>query len=188
MGTVTVLILSAITARCIIRIALGRGEEEVVAAYFAAIDVDGFASTSRFFHPSALAEFQTLTLPIFESEARDGASEFRRAVFGPEASLESLRAMEPTRFYRRFMSFMERQMGPTTRIGQQVEVLGSVIEDGTLAHVVVRARLGPPTDRQTRVDVVSLERTETGWGVLLSNELQGLAGALRPRGSGATTP
>ena len=162
--------------------------EAAAAAYYEAIrsgDLDDLATR---LHPEALASFKAMVLPAAEQvlgeggEPADPETAALMESLAGGASLEALRAESDAAFFARFMRWVLR-VHPALRdslTGAVITPLGSVRE-GTTAHVVYRMKLDLLGLQANRVDVLSLQRDETGaWKLLLTGDLEGLGNLFSP--------
>ena len=65
--------------------------------------------------------------------------------------------------------------------GAEARVLGHVPEGTDLAHVVYRMTITVDGLKVTKMEVLSLQRTDSGWAMLLRSDIETMAAALRQR-------
>jgi hypothetical protein len=171
------LLLSVALAAVPLRAVAQSSPEAVAVAYVAAIKSGGFSASADFIHPDELQRFKSMFAPLLADPKSPAAQGFAQAMFGPQATAESVAALDPLSFMRGVMSFLEDQMqGFDMTIGD-VQVLGAVPENDTV-HLVTRNTAGAAGVQLTQLEVMSLKPYQNTWKLLLSGQLEGLAQAL----------
>ncbi len=140
---------------------------------------------ANYYHPEALAELKELFLPLFElSSEEDGGEAFIEMFMGEEMTYEEVKALEDRTFFTKITSFILSSVSQLGQFSLQTEkVIGSIEEDESLSHVLVR--LSASIDQEPfleQIEVISLRRiegTEDKWGVINKGEVKGMATMLR---------
>ncbi|MEZ5553423.1 MAG: hypothetical protein R3E82_21255 [Pseudomonadales bacterium] len=151
--------------------------QAVAERYFKVMQTEGFTAVSRFMHPSALAEFKAMLLPVYEAEAESGQSQLRDLTFGPDSTFETVVKSEPAVFMSGFMNLVIAQTGEAKLSFDNQEILGFVVENEQ-RHVLTRMTITAGDIRVTQFEVLSFIPFEDSWLLQLNGEMQGLAAAL----------
>ena len=154
--------------------------ESVAEAYVAAIRTNGLTAAADFIHPDELQRFKVMVAPVFADPGSPAAKGLVQAVFGPQATVESVAAMDPTTFMRGFMGFLDGQLKATNTTVGNVQILGAVREGDTV-HLVTRNSTAVAGMELTGLEVLSLKPYQETWKLLLSGEIEGLAQALKAK-------
>lgn len=152
--------------------------EEVAQDYFKAMQNEGLIATSRFMHPSALAEFKSIVMPVYDAEHASGARQLLDLTFSPSADYAEVQAMDPLDFLNGFMNVVTAQTGNVPLQFDKLEVLGTV-EEGEIRHVLTRMTVGVGELAMSQIEVLSFLPYEDTWLLQLNMDLKGLATALR---------
>lgn len=157
--------------------------EEVAKAALEAMRESRLGDYARMMHPEAAANFKQMMLPVFSEAFENGEEQELLSIFPEVESLAQLEMMDSAEFFQVFLEgvFSARPDFQEVLAGTEMTVLGSVAEGDSHAHVVYRGSIALEEVKVTKVGVVSFQRTETGWGMLLSGEFEGLANALQQR-------
>lgn len=157
--------------------------EEVAAkatGAFARGDLQTFAALVD---PLALREFHDSLTEVLDAVDRAPKGDPRRGQLERflGAGPKKLRKLDARRFFIQFMrgALDEAPMLAEAMSGTEYETLGHVLEPEEVAHVIARYRMSVNDIAITETTVVSLRRTEAGWRLLLSDNVQGLVQALR---------
>jgi hypothetical protein len=134
--------------------------EQALSAYFRAIEREGPAAGGRFLDEPSLAEFKFFHLRVFRVSARYQESAASRLMGG--ASHAELEKLTPLAFYERIMRTLAEESGGLSE--ERARIIGTVREEPSLAHVVVRWRR-PREGREPteRIGVMTLVRFEDRW-------------------------
>jgi hypothetical protein len=153
--------------------------ESIATAYSAAMRRADWPAAAAFMHPDALGRLRTLFEPLVQEE-RTGA--IGMAVFAVKDVAE-FRALPEAERFTRLMRFFAAQTPQlkTMLAATETVVIGHVREGVDTAHVVTRARTSTGIFTVDKTSVLSMRRSEGGWGILLSGDIEGLATALRAR-------
>lgn len=154
--------------------------QSVAEAYVAAIRANGMSAAADYIHPDELRRFKEMLSPLFADASSSTAQGFVPAVFGPQATVESVTALDPLSFMRAFMGFIDRQMKAVNLTVGNVQILGAVPE-GAIVHLVSRTSAGGSDVRLTKLEVMSLKPYMGTWRLLLSGQIEGFAEALKAR-------
>ena len=166
-----------------VRAAESDESEAVARRALSAIKQNRIEDFAKAMHPDALVRFRSTLLEIVKEAEKSGGEEQLLPLFDGVRTTQELRKLDTTHFFVAFYSGLI-QMAPeleTMMAGAELEILGHVMEGPDTSHVVYRMVLPVETVRVTKITVVSLTRTPTGWGMLLTGDIEGMVGALRQR-------
>ena len=141
--------------------------------------LDDFAKTM---HPEALKSVKSALVAVAEAAAKDGRENEVLVLFG-DKSLDDLKKLSDAQFFVAFYGGLTRLRPELKRTisGAEVQIIGHVLEGKDTAHVVLRMTATVEGTKVTKTDVVSMRKTETGWGMLLSADLENMASVLKRR-------
>jgi hypothetical protein len=150
--------------------------DSVAAEFQTAIRVSAWAAAARRMHPEALDRIRQRIDILIEA---DTTSKVIAAIFGNigEAEYHALSSADV------FVSLMEaigREMPGLLYflVIERIDILGTVMEPPDLAHVVYRSS-AQLSGAVPEIRVMTLKRTEQGWRVLSSQELETIREAAR---------
>lgn len=143
-------------------------EEKLAVNYIKAVASGDPAAVLGLYHPGELEDLRQRVLKVIEQENSQGGAAIRSRLFGPAASVESIRRLTPDTFY----TTVARAVSPPAERIEEVRIVGIVTENSQLQHAV--ARVLPPKDANARgrIAVVSLIRYGKEWRVQLPTWLQ----------------
>lgn len=174
-GLLLLTLLCAATAASAQRVA--RLPADSLAAEFqTAIRVSAWRAAARRMHPEALRRIHRRIEQFIEV---DTTGQTLEAIFGSisEAEFWSLSSNE---VFVRLMEAISRDIPGLIHflVIQRIEVLGTVEEPPELAHVVYRSTL-QLSGAEPEIRVMTLKRSDAGWLVLASQELDVIREAAR---------
>lgn len=181
--------VAVIAGAAMIAAAQGTGKPAaVVQEWNTATKATNFEKMAQMTHPDALAEFRDILLPVMisfrQSLAADttGAMNGENGTDGLKEQLANIDSVPPEEFYVEAMNVLTAlvpDLGESLR-AMESEVLGTVAEGDTLAHVVRRTKVTYQGNQlSSDTDVVSLKQSPEGWQVLLTGGIRGLAQGIR---------
>jgi hypothetical protein len=155
--------------------------ESAVLTYIDAMKEGKLDRMAELMHPEALATFHAMMQPIVEAaEKSEPTANEVLQMFDGVTSVAQLRKLGDAKFFSSFylgMASLEPDLLDALK-DADIEVLGHVMEGDDTAHVLYRVTTTTgSTMKQT--EVVSLRRTKSGWGVLLTNEIEAMAESIR---------
>ena len=118
-------------------------------------------------------------LPAFEEALQGGKSEIPGEVFGAEATLGTIRTMQPYLFFARMLGY---GYAKTTERYDSVEtvVLGTVPEGEELAHVLTRRVLRSRGRESSSLELLTVSPDGAGsWVLYLPEEVNGWMRSIR---------
>lgn len=176
--TLTLLVTAFCTAILAMNAHAQDTPESVAAEYFEAMQTQGIAASTGFMHPSALAEFKSMVMPVYQAEHESGTRQLLDMTFTQDVEFDELAAMDPVQFMNGFMSVVTAQTGNVPLNFDKLEVLGTIPE-GQARHVLTRMTVGVGELAITQFEVLSFLPYEETWRLQLNMEWRGLAAALR---------
>lgn len=155
--------------------------EAVAMAYVNAMKTD-VAAAADYIHPDELQRFKGMLSPLLADAKSPDARGFAQTVFGRQATVESVAALDPLSFMRGFMDFIDRHLKSVNVKFDDLQILGSVRE-GETVHLVTRQSAGAGGVQMTALAVMSLKPSGDTWKLLLPGQIEGLAQALKAQGT-----
>ncbi len=151
--------------------------EALATAYFQTVQEEGLGASTSFMHPSALAEFKSILMPVYDAEHAAGGKQLLEVTF-PGTSYAALQRMDAKDFTDGFMNLVIAQTGNVPIRFDRIEVLGTIAE-GDARHVLTRMTVGAGELAITQFEVLSFVPFEETWRLQLNGDMKGLATALR---------
>ncbi|MDI9237777.1 hypothetical protein QLQ15_02485 [Lysobacter sp. LF1] len=160
--------------------------EAFVARSGKAVQEKGPGVVADFMHPDELARFKSMMAPILAMPEGPQADLMARAMFGPQATADSIAKLAPADFMRALLEGTMMKPGMTLKVGE-TQVLGSV-KEGDTVHVVTRSSATVNEVTLTSMEVVSVRPNGDGWGMLLTGNLEGMGQMMRAAAAKQGTP
>jgi hypothetical protein len=157
--------------------------EAVVEKALKALKEDRLEDFAGAMHPEALKRLKALLTTVVEAAAKEGQSKQVLRLFDGVASADALKKLDDVQFFVRFLRGVTRLKPELKQAlgGAEARVLGHVMEGKDTAHVVYRMTVSVGGAKMTKMDVTSLRKSEVGWRMLLSTELEGIATILKQK-------
>src|SRR5439155_11959386 len=104
-------------------------------------------------------------------------------LFHGVGSTDDLKRLDDAQFFIAFLRGVTRLKPELKRLlgDAETRVLGHVMEGKATAHVVYRITASAAGAKITKMDVMSLQKTELGWRMLLNADLEGIATVLKKK-------
>ena len=164
--------------------------EDVARRALQALKQDRLDDFAALMHPEALARAKTLLLSIVRAAAKEGAEKEVLGLFRGVETPEQLEKLNDVEFFVSFYGGLTSMLPQMKELleGAEVRVIGHVSEGKDVAHVVYRISMTSDGAQITKLTVLSVRKTEQGWRMLLSGDIEGVAKMLERRfgGSGPT--
>lgn len=185
LATSVFIIVSAATA-----IAIGQtrpdgkpSPEMVAEKALRALKEDRISDFAGTMHPDALAQLKAMLLSVAGAADQQGQADEILALFDGIRTLDELRKLDDAAF---FISFFKAMMEQRPEIknalrGMSLKVIGHVAEGDGVVHVVYRGTVSTEGLTITKMAVMSLKSTESGWGMLLTGDIENMANMLKRR-------
>jgi hypothetical protein len=153
--------------------------EAVARQFGAAMRVNDWVGTAELMHPSALAHFREMFLPIVRA---DSTGQLCDRLFATTSAAE-VAALPDAELFARFFRTLVNGSPELTGMfaGADLVPVGHVLEGNDVAHVVFRMKVAADGVTITKVQAMSLRRYGQTWRVLLSGDFEGLAASLARR-------
>ena len=159
--------------------------ESAAQSYIEAMKQGSIKGYTKHMHPEALEKFRNMMLPIVEQTEKEDAEDVKEilSIFEGIDNTATLRKLSPEDF---FISFYEgitklqpglKQMMTNTRN----EIIGHVNEGDNVAHVVIRVTVPTVGASVSTISVISLQKHESDWRVLLPAQITGIANVIKQR-------
>jgi hypothetical protein len=159
--------------------------ETVARAYFLALKQHKIDDCAKAMHPEEIKRFRGILSGVIDSAAQKGEEKQLLAIFGV-ASVEELHKLNDRQFFAAFYLGATRAAPQLKQMMAEAEfqTLGQVMEGKNTAHVVYRMEMTADGTKISKVSVISLQRTESGWGVMLNAEIEAMAKGLKKQFGG----
>ena len=144
--------------------------ESVAKAYFAAMQAGDFAKCASYMHPEALSSMKRIFGAIVKA---DKSGETTKALFGLKSVAEYEQMSDAMVFERvwNFISGAEPNV-KTVLSSSTNTVLGLVVENPDLAHIVYRTHIKMAGAEMNEVDLISLKKQGANWRALLTSDME----------------
>ncbi|KPK80399.1 MAG: hypothetical protein AMS25_09155 [Gemmatimonas sp. SM23_52] len=174
LGLSLLALLYAATSASAQRVALP--PDSVAAEFQTAIRVSAWRAAARRMHPEALRRIHRRIEQFIEV---DTTGQTLEAIFGSISEAEFW-ALSSSEVFVRVMEAISRDIPGLLHflVIQEIEMLGTVEEPPELAHVVYRSTLRL-SGAEPEIRVMTLKRSDEGWRVLASQELDVIREAAR---------
>lgn len=142
--------------------------------------IDEFAKAM---HPDALKSFKSSMTIALEMAEKEGEGDDFLALFDGIRGREEIETLEDAAFFAAFFRGITA-LSPEIKqslAGAETTILGHVKEGDSVAHVVYRMTLTLEGVKIAKTTVVSLQKTETGWGMLMTADLDAMMAAIKKR-------
>lgn len=132
-------------------------------------------------HPEALKKFKKMIVPLAEAAAEEGEGKEILTLFTGVSDTDELKKLSNRKFFLAFYRGIVTKLPEMRQLlqGAEFETIGHVIEGKDRAHVVCRLTMSLQGVKFTKMNVLSLKRTDGGWAMLLSGEVEGMANVLK---------
>ncbi len=133
-----------------------------------------YVAAADMFDPAEVAEFRDLLRVVFDNPSETDIQQMQ-AMFGPDFTIEKIRAMSDAEFFSTFLRMIFQQLLATGAMSLDgVEILGSVADGDDQAHVVIRQTIGFGDNPVEMMDVVSLRRSGDEWKLIMKGDMKAL--------------
>jgi hypothetical protein len=160
--------------------------EKVVAASLESSKKMDWKAYAELVHPESLQDYKNMWLPALQAALTRGQEDQAEllTVFDKAADIKSVIAMKPKEFFACSMTGMASQFryvhtGPLTVDGK---IIGTVRDGDDLAFVVVRTRTKNKATETTRVELITLKRSDKEWRMLLPDVVRIMAETFKRTG------
>lgn len=152
---------------------------EAVKAYFKVLRQKDFDAAVDFFDPVALGEFRQ-TMSFVDEIPPQSQQKFFETFFGPGVTKASTSKLSNAEFFSAFFRAVMAQVEAAGNLNfDGMEVLGEVMEEPDIAHVVTRNKVSVGNIEVEAMEVVSLRKNGDSWKTLMSGKMKGIATQLR---------
>lgn len=159
--------------------------ESAAQSYIEAMKQGSIKGYTKHLHPEALGKFRNMMLPIVEQTEKEGPEDVKDIlrIFEGIDETATLRKLSPEDF---FISFYEGITKLQPRLKQMMtntrnQIIGHVNEGDNIAHVVIRVTTPASGASVSTISVISLQKHESDWRVLLPAQIEGIANVIQQR-------
>lgn len=155
----------------------GDTPETVLRESYRRMQANDWSAAAETFDPAALKQFREMLMPILEAGDDNSIGVGLQALFfSADVTPESMKTMSDREFFSGIIGSMMRASGGSLE-GQ--DVLGGVAEGPDRMHMVVRSKAAAMGLSITKMEVVTMNKTATGWRLALSGKMEGMVQALQ---------
>jgi hypothetical protein len=161
----------------------GETPEDVAKRAVAALKEDRLDDFAKAMHPEALKSFKAALVSIAEVADKGGQGKEILGLFKGVDDLDELKKLDDVPFFVFFYRGITRVQPALKQAlaGAESQIIGHVLEGKDTAHVVHRMTVTVDGTKVSKTDVISLKKTDTGWGMLLSGDLENMTTMLKRR-------
>ena len=147
--------------------------EKVVADSLDAARRGDWKGYAELVHPESLHDFKNMWLPVLQLAVAKGPSEQADvlSLFEKGSDANSLVNMKPKELFVSSMKGLAIQFPQAKPM--ESKIIGTVREGDALAYVVLRSRI--KDSKVTKIEVITLKRSDEGWKVTLPEVIQVMA-------------
>lgn len=151
-----------------------------------ALKEDRLDDFAKAMHPDALKRLKTLLVSIVDGAASQGQERQVLVLFSGVSTADDLKKLDDVQFFVAFYRGLVRLRPEMKQAlgGADVQILGHVLEGQDTAHVVYRMTVTAESLKITKLNVLSMQKTESGWAMSQSGDIEGMAEALKRRFGG----
>lgn len=157
--------------------------QQVAGESFARMRASDWSGAAATFDPAALHRFREM---LGEVDASGKAPSMLQGLLGVDDPA-AVAKLDDAAFFAGFLKTIMGRMGSMVSLGDQ-QILGAVPEGADRVHLVTRNTAETMGLKMTKMEVVTLNRTSTGWRVALSGEMEGMAEMMRKMFESGTPP
>jgi len=170
--------------------AIAEGDEKVylnpeliVDDYYSSLMDSGYTKLNEYLHPKEKMKIRNLLLPVLEEASKKGKKGYVQAIFGSNATIDSVRSLNDDEFAKAyFQSIQQTMLAKGVRFQfSKVKKIGSLNEGEDLAHVLVRVNMNVNSVAVDSLDVISVKKFDNGWKLLLKADLEDMVYKIRQR-------
>lgn len=160
-------------------LASAQSGSETAKDYYSLLKQKNYNSAAGYYDPAALSEFRQLM--SFVNAIPDAKRQvFYQAFFEPDLTDSSIKTLSDSDYFASFLrGVLGSEIFSETINYDDVEILGEVLEDGDLAHVVTRNKYSFKEQDVESVEVSTFKKIGGKWMVQMSGKLKTIALAIR---------
>lgn len=157
--------------------------ETVARIALEALKDDRLDDFCKLMHPDALKSTRAILLLIVEEAAKEGQEKQALALFSGVRSADELKKLDDVQVLAAFYRGIRRIAPALKKVldAAEIQTIGHVMEGKDTAHVVCRMIVSIEGVTITEMSVMSLQRTESGWRMLLSGDVEGKVRVLKQK-------
>ena len=153
--------------------------QEAVVAWVTAIADGRFEDAANLVRSQDMKRVRSSLMPAFEAAMQEGKSEVPADIFGEEATLGTVKTMQPYLFFANMLAYGHAK---TSERYDSLEtlVLGTVPEDDDLAHVLTRRVIRSRGRESSNLQLLTVAPDGAGnWVMFMPDEVNGWMRSIR---------
>jgi hypothetical protein len=152
--------------------------EDVALEYLAAVDSGDWDHIASLMHPEAKASIRGFMEIIPDAEESQKAFKMIWSVNNKEQA----EALSDEEIFARFMRFADQAKGLSESMDDtETEILGKIFEGEDTCHVLCRIETTVKGVPFRTLEVISMTKLSSGWGILLKGDLAVMIAALKEK-------
>ena len=175
------ILTGALAAFCLVSIPAADAAEpaDTAVAFYDHLRAGNYSDAAALFDPGELANFRDMLRIIYE-QATEADVEQLEALFGAGITVEKLNQMSDSEFFSSFLMLIFQQLQASGSFSMDgIEIIGSVLENGDRAHVVIRQKVGFGANSIEMMDVMSTRLIQGEWKLVMKANTKALAEQIR---------
>lgn len=157
--------------------------EKIAQAYFEAIHQNRLEDLVQYFHPQELDKIRNMLLPVAKRVDRVGKrTDLFLSLFDGVKNIKMLTKLDSQDFFLAYYKQTIKRI-PYHQLlkNTKTQIIGYVTEGHNFAHVVCRHNTVVKGKNLTNLSLLSLQQDKSGWRILLTSEIEGMANMLKQR-------
>jgi hypothetical protein len=160
--------------------------EKVVATSMESSRKMDWKAYAEFVHPESLQDYKNMWLRVLQAAVKKGPEEQADLLplFDKAADIKSVLSMKPKEFFASSMKGMASQFRDVniSPLNVDEKIIGTVREGDDRAYVVVRTRTKNKATEITRVELITLKRSDKEWRMMLPDVVRIMAETFKRTG------
>jgi hypothetical protein len=160
--------------------------EDVVNVYLGHLRGGHYDDVAKSMDPDACVRLRSMLLPVVKEAHKSNPEAGLLKMFDGIETTEGLEKLTPPQFVASFFGGLSK-INPIFRdalASTTATIIGSVPEGPDVLHVVCRISTNNAGLTLTKMGVISIKKTNSKWGVMLSAEIENMADQIRRMLSG----
>ncbi len=153
--------------------------QAAVQAWVTAMAEERFEDAANLVRSQDMKQVRTMLLPAFETAMAEGKSQVPAEIFGPEATLGTVKTMQPYLFFANMLGYGHVKTSERYD-SMETLVLGTVPEGDDLAHVLTRRVIRSRGRESSSLQLLTLAPDGAGnWQLYMPDEVNGWMRSIR---------
>lgn len=144
--------------------------EACASDYLRALQVGDWGGAANFIHTIALGVFKRGWVTRMEAERDSGRHVTKDLLFGPNSSLEEVKALDARRYFMNTLTVISREFSERQSLFDTVHVLRSVNVADDLVYVQVRLDIQDRKRTEQVYEEIIVKRDGAQWGIWLDQK------------------